>query len=335
MTVLRLSRGRVLSRTAASLASIALAFAATTGPAAAAGDLPSGPVRILVGFPAGGSIDVVARQVAEQMREDLGVPVTVENPTGAGGQLAAQALKRAAPDGRTLMIAPDHTAVVIPLTLAHPGFDVATDFAPIGLVANYAGALAVSQASGIQDLPGLLAAARANATAGNVGVSAAGSKPQFQIDALAKRQGVPLSTVPFRGSVPMVQDLAGGHLTAGITALGDFLEFHRAGKLKVIAMVGEQRSAILPDVPTASELGYPMRIDFWVGMFAPAGTPKATVERLNQVLNKALDAPKVRQRMAGLVFEPKASTPAQLTERIAAETRHWGPIVAASGWVKQ
>ncbi|MDM0021681.1 tripartite tricarboxylate transporter substrate-binding protein [Variovorax saccharolyticus] len=314
---------------------VAFALAAAASPASAAGDFPSGPIRILVGFPAGGTIDVVARQVAEQMREELGVPVTVENPTGAGGQLAAQALKRAAPDGRTLMLAPDHTAVIIPLTLAQPGFDVASDFAPIGLVANYAGALAVSQASGIKDMSGLLAAAKADAKAGNVGVSAAGSKPQFQLDALARKQGVPLASVPFRGSVPMVQDLAGGHLTAGITALGDFLEFHRAGKLKVIAMVGDRRSAVLPEVPTASELGYPMRIDFWVGMFAPAGTPKPTVERLNAVLNKALAAPKVQQRMAGLVFEPRASTPAELSERIAAETKHWGPIIAASDWVRQ
>lgn len=313
----------------------ALAIAAAASPAWAADPFPGGPIRILVGFPAGGTIDVVARQVAEQMREDLGVPVTVENPIGAGGQLAAQALKRAAPDGRTLMIAPDHTAVIIPLTLSNPGFNVATDFAPIGLVANYAGALAVSQASGIKDMAGLLAAAKTDQKAGNIGVSAPGSKPQFQVNALAKRQGVPLVTVPFRGSVPMVQDLAGGHLTAGITALGDFLEFDRAGKLKVIAVVGQQRSSVLPDVPTAAELGYPMQIDFWVGMFAPAGTPKATVERINQVLGKALAAPKVQQRMAALVFEPKASTPAQLSERIAAETRLWQPIITASGWAKQ
>ena len=313
----------------------ALALAAITCPAWAAGEFPDGPIRILVGFPAGGTIDVVARQLAEQMRGDLGVPVTVENPTGAGGQLAAQALKRAAPDGRTLMIAPDHTAVIIPLTLAQPGFNVASDFAPIGLVANYAGALAVSQASGIKDMAGLIAAAKADPKAGNIGVSAAGSKPQFQVDALAKRQGAPLTTVPFRGSVPMVQDLAGGHLTAGITALGDFLEFDRAGKLKVIAVVGQQRSSVLPSVPTAAELGYPMQIDFWVGMFAPAGTPKATVDRLNQVLGKALASQKVQQRMARLVFEPKASTPAQLSERIAAETKHWEPIIAASGWSKQ
>lgn len=314
----------------------ALALSAVAScPAWAADGFPSGPVRILVGFPAGGTIDVVAREVAEQMREQLGVPVNVENLTGAGGQLAARALKRAAPDGRTLMIAPDHTAVILPLTLASPGFDVNADFAPIGLVADYAGALAVSQASGIQDMAGLLAAAKADAQKGVIGVSAAGSKPQFQVDAMSRQLGVPLSTVPFRGSVPMVQDLAGGHLTAGITALGDFLEFHRAGRLKIVAMVGQRRSALLPDVPTTTELGYPMRIDFWVGMFAPAGTPAATVGRLNEALGKALGTAKVQRRMGELVFEPRPSTPQQLRERIAEETKRWGPIVANAGWVKQ
>ncbi|MDM0075584.1 tripartite tricarboxylate transporter substrate-binding protein [Variovorax sp. J2P1-59] len=317
------------------IAACALTLATALPDARASDGFPGGPVRILVGFPAGGTIDVVTRQVAEQMREDLGVPVTVENPTGAGGQLAAQALKRAAPDGRTLMVAPDHTAVIIPLTLANPGFSMTTDFAPVGLVANYAGALAVSQASGIKDLPGLIAASKTQPAAANVGVAAAGSKPQFDLGALSKQQQTTLNSVPYRGSVPMVQDLAGGHLSAGITALGDFLEFHRAGKLKVVAMVGDRRSPLLPDVPTAKELGYAMQTDFWVGMFAPAGTPKAAVERLNQSLNKALATAKVRERMAGLVFEPKASTPAELTERMAAETKYWAPIISASGWVKQ
>lgn len=303
--------------------------------AQAADVLPAGPIRILVGFPAGGSIDVVTRQVAEQMRESLGVPVTVENQTGAGGQLAAQALKRAPADGRTLMIAPDHTAVVIPLTLAKPGFNPATDFAPIGLVANYAGALAVSQSSGIKNFPDLLAHVKANPTVGGIGVSAAGSKPQFQLAAMARQLQVPLSAVPYRGSVPMVQDLAGGHLTGGITALGDFLEFHRAGRIKVLAITGDKRSSVLPDVPTSAELGYPMKLNFWVGMFAPTGTPKAVVEQLNHALNKALAAPKVRERMASLVFEPTASSPEELTQHMAADLKHWEPIINATGWVKQ
>jgi len=302
---------------------------------AAAQAAPGGPIRILVGFPAGGTIDVVTRQIADSMRETLGVPVIVENQTGADGQLAAQALKRAAPDGRTLMVAPDHTTVIIPLTMNHPGFDVAADFAPVGLVANYAGALAVSQASGIQDLAGLVARAKAQASAGNVGVAASGSKPQFLLSALARQTGAPFVAVPYRGSVPLVQDLAGGHLGAGITALGDFLEFHRSGKLKIIAITGDQRAAVVPSVPTAAEAGHPLQMNFWVGMFAPAGTPKPAIDKLNGALNRALETPAVKARMETLVFEPQKSSPAALGERVASDAQQWAPIVKASGWVKQ
>lgn len=296
---------------------------------------PGGPIRILVGFPAGGTIDVVTRQIADSMRETLGVPVIVENQTGAGGQLAAQALKRAQPDGRTLMVAPDHTTVIIPLTMLNPGFDVRTDFAPVGMVAHYAGALAVSQASGIKDLAGLVALAKAQPAAGNVGVAASGSKPQFLLSALARQTGAPFVAVPYRGSVPMVQDLAGGHLGAGITALGDFLEFHRAGKLKIIAVTSDKRAAAVPAVPTAAEAGHPLQMNFWVGMFAPAATPKPMLDKLNSALNQALDTPAVKARMEALVFEPQKSAPAALSERVASDTQQWEPIVKASGWVRQ
>lgn len=324
-----------LARRCALFAMLNLGALAAALPLPARAQAASGPVRILVGFPAGGTIDVVTRQIADSMRETLGVPVIVENQTGAGGQLAAQALKRAPADGRTLMVAPDHTAVIIPLTMNHPGFDVAADFAPVGMVAHYAGALAVSQASGIKDLAGLVAQAKQQAAAGNVGVAASGSKPQFLLSALARQTGAPFVAVPYRGSVPLVQDLAGGHLGAGITALGDFLEFHRAGKLKIIAVTNDKRAAAVPSVPTAAEAGYPLRMNFWVGMFAPAGTPKPVLDKLNAALNQALDTPAVKARMETLVFEPQPSTPAALRERVASDTREWEPIVKASGWVKQ
>ncbi len=293
------------------------------------------PIRILVGFPAGGTIDIVARQLAVQMHEDLGVTVAVETVTGAGGQLAAMALKRAAPDGRTLMLAPDHTMVTIPLTVAKPGFEVKKDFAPISLVSNYAGGLAVSRASGINSLDELIARGKSDPKALSVGVAAPGGKPHFQLDALSKQLKVQLTAVPYRGSVPLVQDVSGGHLMAGITALGDFLEFHRAGKLKVLAIVGNQRAQALPEIPTAQELGYPMQMDFWVGLFAPAGTPAPTIERLNQSVRKALASSKMRDRMLPLAFEPAASTPEELSRRIEAEAKQWEPLVRDSGWVKQ
>ncbi len=311
----------------------ALALAGLSAPATA--QPQSTPIKILVGFPAGGTIDVVTRQIAEHMRETLGTQVVVENPTGAGGQIAALALKRAAPDGRTLMVAPDHTAVILPETLNNPGFDISKDFAPIGMVANYAGALAVSHASGVTDMNAWVAKAKASGTPVSVGVAAPGSKPVFALHAMSKHHNAVFNAVPYRGSVPLVQDLNGGHLDAGITALGDFLEYHKAGRLKVVAITGEQRASALPDVPTAKELGHPINLNFWIAMFAPAGTPDAQVQQLNQALNRALADTKVKERMTQLVFDPAPGAPAVVSSRIAAERQYWAPLIKASGWVKQ
>lgn len=293
------------------------------------------PIRILVGFPAGGTIDVVTRQIAEHLRDALGEPVIVDNNAGAGGQLAAQALKRAAPDGRTLMVAPDHTLVILPETLKNPGFDTGRDFTPIGMVANYAGALAVGSASGVSDLNAWVEGIKASKAEAMVGVAAPGSKGVFALHAMSKHHQARFDAVPFRGSIPLVQDLAGGHLDAGITALGDLLEYHKSGRMKVVAITGDQRAVALPDVPTTRELGQPLRMDFWIAMLAPAGTPAATVERLNQALNRALADDKVKERMDHLVFDPAPGSPADVAVRISAEREQWVPLIKASGWVRQ
>ena len=313
----------------------ALLFAALPAWAASPAFVSGGPVRILVGFPAGGTIDIVARLLAENMRHDLGVQVVVENTTGAGGQIAAQALKRAAPDGHTLMVAPDHTMVVIPLTIAQPGFETYADFAPVGQIATYVGALAVGAGSDVKDIDGFIQKVRANPKLGSVGIAAAGSKPQFALLAISREKGIALTPVPYRGSVPMVQDLVGGHLPAGITALGDFLEQHAGGQLRVIAITNEARASQLPAIPTAMEQGYPMKLNFWIGMFAPAKTPDDTLAMLSASMTKALGDPKVIERMKALAFDPRPTSPTGMTQEMRADTKYWTPLVEASGWVKQ
>ena len=312
------------------------ALAAATGPlraqpAPAAG----GPVRILVGFPAGGTIDVVARLLADRLKDELGVPVLVEGRVGAGGQIAAQALKAAPPDGRTLMLAPDHTMVVVPLTLKNPGYDVARDFVPVAQVARYLGALAVASGTGVKTLAEYVAWLMANPGQASVGVPAPGSVQPFSLATLSRAAGVPVTAVPYRGSAPLVQDLAAGQIPAGISALGDFLELNAAGKLRVIATIDTQRAPQLPDVPTFTEQGMKLDFNFWLGLFAPAGTPQPMVQRLNAAVAKALAQPDVRERMVKLVFEPVTGTPAALSDRIAADTQYWEPVIKASGWVMQ
>ena len=318
------------------MAGLVAGFFLAAGPVAAqAPSFSSSPIRLLVGFPAGGTIGVVARLLAGQMRGDLGTQIVVENMTGAGGQIAAQALKRSAPDGHTLMVAPDHTMVVIPLTMINPGFDPLVDFAAVGQIADYSGAMAVGAGSDVKDLDGFLKKIQADPKLGSVGIAAAGSKPQFALLAISREKKVSLNPVPYRGSVPMVQDLVGGHLPSGITALGDFLEQHAGGQLRIIAVTDEKRVPQLPNVPTAVEQGYPMKLNFWLGMFAPAKTPDAQMAALSASMLKALAQPAVTERMRALAFEPRPKPPAGMTEEITADMKYWGPLVEASGWVKQ
>jgi tripartite-type tricarboxylate transporter receptor subunit TctC len=293
------------------------------------------PVRILVGFPVGGTIDTVARVLAEQLKEDLGAAVVVDSRPGAGGQIAAQALKQAAPDGRTLLISPDHTMVMLPLTVKAPGFQPLTDFAAVGQVARYPGGLAVSKAADVRNLAEFFAWAKANPSQANIGVPAPGSVPQFFVFSLGRQVNAPLSSVPYRGSAPLVQDLLGGQIAAGTTALGDFVEHHASGKLRVIAVLDQRRSPLLPEVPTFIEQGYQVDWEYWLGMFAPAGTPQASVDRINAALGRALARPDVRERMQRIVFEPAHGSPAELAEKIRGGIAYWEPVVRASGWVLQ
>jgi tripartite-type tricarboxylate transporter receptor subunit TctC len=302
-------------------------------PARAQADRPT--VRILVGFPAGGTIDLVARVLAEQIKDDLGATVIIDSKPGAGGQLAAQALKAAAPDGRTLLLSPDHTMVMLPLTIKTAGFQPQTDFVAVGPVARYPGALAVSAQVPARTLDEFFAWARSNGSQANIGVPAPGSIPQFLVHQLAQQSKTALSSVPYRGSAPMVQDLMGGQIAAGTTALGDFVEPHQAGRLRVLAVLGPQRSAALPDVPTFAEQGYRIDWEYWLGLFAPARTPPAEVQRINAAVNRALARPDVRERLHKIVFEPAPGTPAQLDQLVRSGTAFWEPVVRSSGWVPQ
>lgn len=318
------------------LAGLMAGLLLTVVPAAAqTPSFSSAPIRMIVGFPAGGTIDVVARLLAEQMRGDLNTQIVVENITGAGGQIGAQALKRAAPDGHTLMVAPDHTMVVVPLTIANPGFDVFTDFKPVGQIADYSGGLAVGAGSDVRDLDGFFKKIQADPNAGNIGIPAAGSKPQFALLGVARDKKVNINLVPYRGSVPLVQDLLGGHLPAGTTALGDFLEQHSSGQLRIIAITDEKRVSLVPNIPTALEQGYALKINLWLGMFAPAGTPDPVMAALTASMLKAVGQPVVTEKMKAFAFEPRPKPAAGMTEEMRADMAYWKPLVEASGWVKQ
>lgn len=296
---------------------------------------PRGPRRLLVGFPAGGTIDVVARLLAEDLARALGGTVVVENRTGAGGQLAAQALRQAPADGGTLLLTPDHTMIMLPLTVRAPGFEAARDFVAVAPVATYAGGIAAAPQTGAHDLAALLAWARANPAAANVGVPAPGSIPQFLVHALAQASGAPLTPVPYRGSAPLVQDLLGGQIAAGTTALGDFLEHAAAGTLRVVAVVGDRRATALPAVPTLREQGVPLAWEYWLGLFARAGSPAEEVVRVGAAVHAALARPEITDRMRAIAFDPAPGEAATLAHWVRDGQAQWAPVVRDSGWQLQ
>lgn len=310
----------------------ALSAVLTLGVAATA-SAQDGSVRILVGFAPGGTSDVIARLIVDRMRTSLGAPVVVENKPGASGMLAAEALKNAAPDGRTLMISPIAVTVFAPLTFAKLRYDPAKDFAPVSLAATFAFALAVGPGSPANTLQEYLAWVRANPAKATYGVPTAGGPGHFLGVTLARTTGTDLAFVPYKGGAPLVTDLVGGQVPAGITVLSEMLKQHQSGKVRILASAGAQRSAAAPDVPTFKELGFEaIEATGWQAFHAPAKTPRPVVDRLSAAIASAIKAPEVSERLVALGLEVVGSTPDELARRTAEETARWAPIVKASGF---
>jgi tripartite-type tricarboxylate transporter receptor subunit TctC len=315
---------------------IAAAAAATLGmPARARAQGRS--LRILVGFPAGGGTDAIARLLGEALRAELGATVVVENRAGAGGQLAAQALKAAAPDGNTVFVSHDHTISILPLVSKSPGFDPARDFVPMGGFASFVNAFAVSPGTPARTMDEYVAWVRGpGAGKGSVGVPAPASTPEFLVKVLGERYKLDLVPVPYRGSAPMMGDMLGNQIAAGVGSVPDFIENHRAGRLRVLAVLGRARQAALPDVPSFGEMGLAGFDDLpYYGFWAPAGTPAAAVDGFAQALARAANRPEVRERLGQLGLTVDMMSPSQLAAREQAYTRNWAEIIRRSGFQPQ
>lgn len=293
-------------------------------------------VRLLVGFPAGGGTDAIARILAEPLREALGTAVVVENRAGAGGQIAAQALKAAAPDGTTLFLSHDHTISIIPQVMRAPGFDPATDFVPVAGFATFVNALALSGGTPAQDYAGFVSWVRGQGGRSAVGIPAPASVPQFLVDVLAQRNNLELVAAPYRGSAPMMADMLGNQIPAGVGSIPDFIENHKAGSIRVVAVMGNARQAVMPEVPTLSELGVSGFEDIpYYGIFAPAGTPPAVLDRLSAAVQKALEQPQIRERLTAMGLDVGFMTGEELLRRERAYTQTWARIIRESGFQPQ
>ncbi len=313
---------------------LALALGAGAVPAAVAQG--GKPIRILVGFPPGGGTDAIARVLADKLKDELDAPIIVENRPGAGGQIAAQALKAAAPDGTTLFISHDHTISILPLVLKNPGFEPAKDFAAVAGFATFVNALALSSGTPAKHFNDWVGWVKAQGGKSAVGIPAPASVPEFLVKVLGERFRLDLAALPYRGSAPMMADMLGNQIPAGVGSVQDFIENHRAGKMRVVAVMGTQRQAAMPEAPTFAELGVAgfEEIPFY-GFFAPAGTPPQAIERFAAALAKVVDLPDVRDKLVGWGMTTQFMSAPQLAARERAYSQAWAQIIRKSGFQPQ
>lgn len=308
-------------------------FGATLLIATAAQAQVDRPVRILVGFPAGGSGDSAVRLLGQAMSAELKQPVVVENKPGAGGRIAAESLKNAKPDGSTIMLAPIVVPVLAPLVFNKLSYDPKTDFMPVAPVANFQFGLSVSATHPAKNVNELMAWFKANPTQANFGSPALGSLPHFFGVMISSNGGQELIHVPFSGGAPLMTALVGNQVSSGIDTIVDQMEMFRGGKTRILATSGATRSPLLPDVPTFGEAGLKgVEGTGWFAVFAPAKTSQESIQQLNAALNKALAIPDVRERLGKMGFEPTGGTPADLAAMMKRDTERWAPVVKASGF---
>ena len=291
------------------------------------------PVRVLVGLAAGGSNDLIARELAERLRTITGDQYIVENKPGAVQRLALAELKRAAPDGRTFIVATNSPFSTLPNVYGDKlGYDPVKDFTPIGRMVKFETALATGPLVQAKSFADFVAWAKANPSLAAYGTPGAGTSPHFIGVMLSNALALPLTHVPYKGGAPAMNDLLGGHLPMLINSLPDMLEQHRGGRLRIIATTGRERSPLTPEVPTLTELGIPMTADIGIDIYAPAGVPADVVTRLNAALTKAVNTPETRDRFIkyGLIIAP--SSPQQLAAFQAEELQKWAAPIKASGY---
>jgi tripartite-type tricarboxylate transporter receptor subunit TctC len=286
-------------------------------------------VRLLVGFAPGGAIDIVARLVAPALAVRLGQPVVVENRPGAGGNIAAEALSRAAPDGLTLMLATPGPFTVNPAIYRRLPFDPA-GFAPVAQLGVVLDVLAVPAARPWQTTAGFIAAARARPGALNVSHSGVGSGSHVGIVLLRALTGIEVVDVPYGGGGPMMADFLSGKLDATIGTAPVLVPLARDGRIRILGVAQAERSPVLPDVPPMADAvpGYDLRS--WVGLMAPGGTPDAVVGRIHDAAAAALADPEIVARFHQQVIEPSPAGPAAFGRTLAAERARWAPLLRAA-----
>lgn len=289
-------------------------------------------LRIVVGFAPGGSVDIVARLLADKMRASLGQNVIIENKPGAGGRVALTDLRRAAPDGQTVVLSPSGALVIQPWLYANLGYDPAKDFTPIARVVTFDFAVTSGPGAPQGDLRAVLNWMKANPTKASYATSGAGTVPHFAGMMLGQTAGVPLTHVAYRGGAPAAQDLISGQVPIMVDTASETIEHHKAGKVRIVAVTGELRSKALPEVPTLKELGVNMAADAFFGLYGPAGMAADQVARIDRAVAEALRAPDIQEKIFALGLVPAHGGSADLASTQAAHLRKWEAPIKASGF---
>ena len=311
------------------------ALAVASSPAQA--QVPAGgahPLRLVVGFPPGGALDTLARALAEQLRTGGEEQVLVDNRPGAATRISIEYVKRAAPDGRTVLLSSNAPLVIFPMTYRQLAYDVDRDFVPVAHLAEVPTVISAGADRPYKTLQDYVSWVRANPSQGSVGLTNLGGTLHFAVIGMAKTVGVPLTPVAYKGGAPLVTDLVGGHVPLSADALASQMELHRGGKVRILAVSGMRRNASLPDVPTAHEAGIDAfdHANASYSAFVPAGTPAPVVQRLERAFVAAMQLPQVRSAMTRAGLEATGLPGAAVKRMLSEERDFWRPLVQASGF---
>lgn len=298
---------------------------------AVAQQYPAKPIRLIVGFAPGGGTDVLARALAQQLTESLGQTMAVDNRTGAGGMISAELTAKAPPDGYTLLVGSAAAFAINPNLMSKLSYDPVRDFAPVGMFATLSYAVDVHPSLPVKSIRELVALAKAKPGQLNYGSAGTGASTHLAIEQFLLAANVRMTHVPYKGNTPAMTALMSGEVAMVFDPVLTSLPQIKAGRIRALAVTTAKRSALLPEVPTVAEAGLPgFEAGNWFGVFAPAGTPAAVVDRLNGAINAAMTSPQMKDRLLSQGADPLSGTPQQLADLVKSELAKYAKIVKAA-----
>ncbi|EJE50529.1 hypothetical protein PMI14_04866 [Acidovorax sp. CF316] len=292
---------------------------------------PEKPIKLVVGYPAGGAVDIIARTIGQSLSTSMGQPVVVENKPGAGTNIAVKSVITAAPDGYTLMLAANALAANMALYQPAP-FDAEKDLVLISQVGRVPVVIAANPTTPFNNVSQLIAAAKAKPSSIAFASPGNGATPHMAVELFAKAAGISLQHIPYRGGGPAITDAIGGQIPLVAVNALEALPHVKNGKLKVIAALSSARTSIFPDTPTIAESGYPgFEASVWYGLVAPAGTPKSITDKLHAEIQKALGTPEVKSRMSGVGGEVTPGPGTQFANLVRSERQRYEKLIRETG----